>query len=67
MSSPFGPGSRKLARLVKPAGMASHWSNRKPLPREYEPAAHGVHCCVDISKNIPAGQEKADGKERLSQ
>lgn len=34
MSSPFGPGSKKLARLVKPAGMASHWSKRRPLPRE---------------------------------
>lgn len=67
MSSAFGPGSKKLARLVKPAGMASHWSKRRPLPSEYEPATQGVHCWVLISKNIPAGQEKAGRKAKRSE
>lgn len=58
-SSPEPPESMYVARLLNPAGMESHWSKRTPLPSEYEPAAHDVHCCDDISKNSPASQEKA--------
>lgn len=34
LSSPRGPFSREVARLLNPTGMESHWSKRTPLPRE---------------------------------